>query len=409
MTSLMFTDCFASTTSHPSRPNGAFLPRRWIEQLSLRSTASVRGHTCILSIRSSSSDTAMVIYEFPVTLKIIDEIRTDVIKMKKSIGAVPGLAVVLLGDSNYSESYESYEVPCMLVQMKSFEVRLAKDSSEEEVFKSISRLNDDPCVHGIIVPPRLLPSMQHMDEKIVNAISAEKDANGFHPLNIGRLAMRGREPFFAPCAPKGYIEVLHRYNIEIKGKRAVVIGRSNDFGIPIALLLQREDATVTIIHSETKNPEEITRQADIVISDIGKPNMVRGSWIKPGAVVINIGTHLVRDPNAPEGFRIVGDICYEEVCKVASAITPFEGGPGFLTLTMLLSNVLTSAKRFHNFIQMMRKNMYVDGSNKETINLDKITARLKKLSYGRSSDHCDIALVARNVCGGLYNGINSMN
>ncbi|CAL9232630.1 unnamed protein product [Arabidopsis halleri] len=129
-----------------------------------------------------------------------------------------------------------------------------------------------------------------MDEQnILNAVSIEKDVDGFHPLNIGRLAMRGREPLFVPCTPKGCIELLHRYNIEIKKKRAVVIGRSNIVGMPAALLLQREDATVSIIHSRTKNPEEITRQADILISAVGNPNMVRGSWIKPGAVIIDVG------------------------------------------------------------------------------------------------------------------------
>ncbi|CAF1948720.1 unnamed protein product [Brassica napus] len=139
-------------------------------------------------------------------------------------------------------------------------------------------------------------------------------------------------------------------NIEIKGKRAVVIGRSNTFGMPAALLLQREDATVTIIHSKTKNPQDITRQADIIISAVGKPNMVRGSWIKPGAVIVDVGISFVRDRNAPGGFRWVGDICYEEACEVASAFITDVGGDGLLESDMLLSNTLTSAKRIHNFL-----------------------------------------------------------
>ncbi|CAN4111636.1 unnamed protein product [Withania somnifera] len=191
---------------------------------------------------------------------------------------------------------------------------------------------------------------QHMDEqKILNAVCIEKDVDGFHPLNIGRLAMRGREPLFVPCTPKGCIELLHRYNVEIKGKKAVVIGRSNIVGTPAALLLQREDATVSIIHSRTKDPEEIARQADIIISAVGKPNMVRGSWIKPGAVIIDVGINPVEDTTNPRGYRLVGDVCYEEACKIASVITPVPGGVGPMTIAMLLSNTLLSAKRIHNF------------------------------------------------------------
>ncbi|KNA15028.1 hypothetical protein SOVF_101840 isoform B [Spinacia oleracea] len=190
----------------------------------------------------------------------------------------------------------------------------------------------------------------HMnEEKILNAVGIEKDVDGFHPLNIGRLAMRGREPLFVPCTPKGCIELLHRYGIQIKGKKAVVIGRSNIVGMPAALLLQREDATVTIVHSRTNNPEDIIRDADIIISAVGQANMVRGSWIKPGAVIIDVGINPVEDPESPRGYRLVGDVCYEEVVKVASAVTPVPGGVGPMTIAMLLSNTLSSAKRMHNF------------------------------------------------------------
>lgn len=280
--------------------------------------------------------------------KIRDEITIEVSRMKESIGVIPGLAVILVGDRKDSATYvRNKKKACDSVGIKSFEVRLAEDSSEEEVLKSVSGFNDDPSVHGILVQ---LPLPSHMDEQnILNAVSIEKDVDGFHPLNIGRLAMRGREPLFVPCTPKGCIELLHRYNIEIKGKRAVVIGRSNIVGMPAALLLQREDATVSIIHSRTKNPEEITREADIIISAVGQPNMVRGSWIKPGAVLIDVGINPVEDPSAARGYRLVGDICYEEASKVASAITPVPGGVGPMTIAMLLSNTLTSAKRIHNF------------------------------------------------------------
>ncbi|CAH8273619.1 unnamed protein product [Arabidopsis lyrata] len=309
----MFTDCSSSTTSrliHLNSLNGAFLPRPCFGQLSLRTTAST--WRCTLSIRSSSSPSAIVINGKAEAKNIRDDIKIEVSRMKESIGVVP-----------------------------------AEDSSEEEVLKSVSGFNDDPSVHGILVQ---LPLPSHMDEQsILNAVSIEKDVDGFHPLNIGGLAMRGREPLFLPCTPKGCIELLHRYKIDIIGKRAVVLGRSNIVGMPAALLLQREDATVTIIHSRTINPEEITRQADIIIAAVGQPNMVRGSWIKPGAVVIDVGIKRVEDPSAAHGYRWVGDVCYEEASKVASAITPVPGGVGPMTIAMLLSNTFTSAKRFHNF------------------------------------------------------------
>ncbi|AEE81908.1 putative tetrahydrofolate synthase [Arabidopsis thaliana] len=309
----MFTDCSSSTTSrliHLYNRNGVFLPRPSVSQFSLRTTAST--WRCTLSIRSSSSPSAIVIDGKAEAKKIRDDIKIEVSRMKESIGVVP-----------------------------------AEDSSEEEVLKYVSGFNDDPSVHGVLVQ---LPLPSHMDEQnILNAVSIEKDVDGFHPLNIGRLAMRGREPLFVPCTPKGCIELLHRYNIEFKGKRAVVIGRSNIVGMPAALLLQKEDATVSIIHSRTMNPEELTRQADILISAVGKPNMVRGSWIKPGAVLIDVGIKPVEDPSAAGGERLVGDICYVEASKIASAITPVPGDVGPMTIAMLLSNTLTSAKRIHNF------------------------------------------------------------
>ncbi|XP_010456259.1 PREDICTED: bifunctional protein FolD 4, chloroplastic isoform X2 [Camelina sativa] len=315
MASMMFTDCSSSTTSrlfHLNRRNGTSLLRQCVGQLRFQTTASGRG-----CIRSSSSP-------------------------------ISAISVILVGDRKDSATYvRNKKKACDSVGIKSFEVCVAEDSSEEEVLRSVSGFNDDPSVHGILVQ---LPLPSHMDEQnILNAVSIEKDVDGFHPLNIGRLAMRGREPLFVPCTPKGCIELLHRYNIGIKGKRAVVIGRSNIVGMPAALLLQREDATVTIIHSRTKNPEEITREADIIISAVGQANMVRGSWIKPGAVIIDVGINPVEDSSAARGYRLVGDICYEEASKVASAITPVPGGVGPMTIAMLLSNTLKSAKRIHNF------------------------------------------------------------
>ncbi|XP_061373547.1 bifunctional protein FolD 4, chloroplastic-like [Gastrolobium bilobum] len=291
---------------------------------------------------------AMVIDGKSVAKQIRDEITAEVSRMKEAIGVTPGLAVILVGDRKDSATYvRNKKKACESVGINSLEANLAEDSTEQEVLNHIADFNDDPSVHGILVQ---LPLPSHMDEQnILNAVRIENDVDGFHPLNIGRLAMRGREPLFVPCTPKGCIELLHRYGVPIKGKRAVVIGRSNIVGMPAALLLQREDATVSIVHSKTSNPEEITRQADIIISAVGQPNMVRGSWIKPGAVIIDVGINPVEDPNSPRGYRLVGDVCYEEASKVASAITPVPGGVGPMTIAMLLQNTLLSAMRIHNF------------------------------------------------------------
>ncbi|TYJ15937.1 hypothetical protein E1A91_A10G216500v1 [Gossypium mustelinum] len=320
--------------------NTPTLPRA----LSLHAPRSSRFITASMAAEPS----AKVIDGKSVAKQIREEISAEVTKLKEAIGVVPGLAVILVGDRKDSATYvRNKKKACESVGINSFEVNLPDDASEQEVLKYILDFNGDPSVHGILVQ---LPLPSHMNEQnILNAVTIEKDVDGFHPLNIGHLAMRGSEPLFVPCTPKGCIELLHRYGVDIKGKRAVVIGRSNIVGMPAALLLQREDATVTIVHSRTKNPEEITRQADIIISAVGQPNMVRGSWIKPGAVIIDVGINPVEDATSPRGYRLVGDVCYDEACKIAAAVTPVPGGVGPMTIAMLLSNTVSSAKRAYNF------------------------------------------------------------
>ncbi|CAI0445008.1 unnamed protein product [Linum tenue] len=338
---------------------GAIYLRRFVGSLHVGRCGSNPTHVKTLRLRSNPPKTITVTEaEVAASAKIIDgkmvakeirdEITTEVSRMKDAIGVVPGLAVMLIGERKDSATYvRNKKKACESVGINSFEVRLPEDSAETEVLKFISDFNDDPAVHGILVQ---LPLPKHMNEQnILNAVSIEKDVDGFHPLNIGRLAMRGREPSFVPCTPKGCIELLHRYGFQIKGKKAVVIGRSNIVGMPAALLLQREDATVTIVHSRTQNPEQIVKEADIVISAVGQPDMVRGTWLKPGAVVIDVGINPVEDATCPRGYRLVGDVCYEEARKVVSAITPVPGGVGPMTIAMLLSNTLSSAKRIHNF------------------------------------------------------------
>eukprot|EP00249_Psilotum_nudum_P018762 c26953_g1_i1 orf=806-1390(+) len=193
----------------------------------------------------------------------------------------------------------------------------------------------------------------------MGAVSIDKDVDGFHPLNIGRLAMRGKMPLFVPCTPKGCIELLLRTGVEIKGKHAVVIGRSNVVGMPVALLLLRHQATVTVVHSYTPHPAEVTRRADIVIAAVGVAHLVRGDWIKPGAVVIDVGINAVEDESRKAGYRLVGDVCYREACMIASAITPVPGGVGPMTIAMLLSNTLDSAKRTFGFVDQVTTHQWM--------------------------------------------------
>ncbi|XP_077236960.1 bifunctional protein FolD 1, mitochondrial-like isoform X2 [Tasmannia lanceolata] len=283
---------------------------------------------------------------------IAEEIRSgisdEVRRMKDTIGMVPGLAVVLVGQRKDSQAYVRNKIKaCQEVGITSIMAEFPQDCAENEVLCAISKFNGDPSVHGILVQ---LPLPQHMDEeKVLNTVNLEKDVDGFHPLNMGNLAMRGRDPLFIPCTPKGCIELLLRSGVEIMGKRAAVIGRSNIVGIPTSLLLQRHHATVSIIHAFTRNPEEITREADIVISAVGVANLVRGYWLKPGAVVIDVGTNPIEDLSSEHGYRLIGDVCYEEALQVASAITPVPGGVGPMTIAMLLSNTLDSAKRAYRF------------------------------------------------------------
>jgi methylenetetrahydrofolate dehydrogenase (NADP+) / methenyltetrahydrofolate cyclohydrolase len=206
----------------------------------------------------------------------------------------------------------------------------------------VKELNDNPNVNGILVQ---LPLPSGLDEeRVLNTISLEKDVDGFHPINIGRLAQKGRDPLFVPCTPYGCIYLLKEAGVKIKGANAVVLGRSNIVGMPAALLLVREDATVTVCHSRTQNLPEVVRQADILIAAIGRAEMVRGDWIKPGAAVIDVGINRIDDPNHPKGSRLVGDVCYPEALETAGYITPVPGGVGPMTIAMLLNNTVRAAK-----------------------------------------------------------------
>lgn len=275
---------------------------------------------------------------------IRSEIASEVLHLSNKYGKVPGLAVVIVGCRKDSQSYVSMKrKACAEVGIKSFDVDLPEQVSEAELISKVHELNAHPDVHGILVQ---LPLPKHInEEKVLSEISIEKDVDGFHPLNIGKLAMKGREPLFLPCTPKGCLELLSRSGISIKGKKAVVVGRSNIVGLPVSLLLLKADATVTVVHSHTHDPESIIREADIIIAAAGQAMMVKGSWIKPGAAVIDVGTNAVDDPSRKSGYRLVGDVDFHEACKVAGWVTPVPGGVGPMTVAMLLKNTLEGAKR----------------------------------------------------------------
>ncbi|GAB2215136.1 hypothetical protein Droror1_Dr00019513 [Drosera rotundifolia] len=296
------------------------------------------------SLNQIDGRTGAVINGKAIAAEIESRIADEVRSMKNSIGKVPGLAVISVGQRREGQSYVRNKIrACDDAGMRVEVAELPEFCEEDEVNSTLSSFNEDPSFHGVIVQ---LPLPWHLnDMKVLSMIQLEKDVDGLHPLNIGNLAMRGREPLFIPCTAKGCIELLLRSGVEIMGKKAVVIGRSNIVGLPTYLLLQRHHATVTLLHAFSKYPEKITREADIVVAAVGVPNLVRKSWLKPGAIVIDVGTNPIEDPSCEHGYSLTGDVCYEEALPVVSAITPVPGGVGPITVAMLLLNTLESAKR----------------------------------------------------------------
>jgi 5,10-methylene-tetrahydrofolate dehydrogenase/methenyl tetrahydrofolate cyclohydrolase len=231
---------------------------------------------------------------------------------------------------------------CEELGIRSIGHKLPAETSQAELLKLVTELNADPEVNGILVQ---LPLPRHINEEaILNAIDLEKDVDGFHPVNIGRLAMKGRDPLFIPCTPYGVMVMLEESGVKISGAEAVVLGRSNIVGLPVAMLLQKADATVTICHSRTKDLAFHLRRADIVVAAIGRTEMVTGDMLKPGAVVIDVGINQKEDPTRKSGYRLVGDVDFESASQVAGAITPVPGGVGPMTIAMLMRNTLHAAE-----------------------------------------------------------------
>jgi 5,10-methylene-tetrahydrofolate dehydrogenase/methenyl tetrahydrofolate cyclohydrolase len=288
--------------------------------------------------------TAQLIDGKGIAKAIQEKLTQKVTQLKEQHGIVPGLATVLVGDNPASQTYVRMKRKrCAEIGIRSVGHELPADTPQEEVERLILELNQDPAIHGILVQ---LPLPDHLDEEaVLNTVSLTKDVDGFHPVNIGRLAMKGRQPMFTPCTPAGIIELIDRTGVAIEGKEAVVLGRSNIVGLPVAMLLLKRNATITICHSRTQDLPEVTRRADILIAAVGRAEMVKADWVKPGAVVIDVGINRVDDASRKRGYRLVGDVDFEAVKDVAGHITPVPGGVGPMTIAMLLSNTVASASR----------------------------------------------------------------
>jgi 5,10-methylene-tetrahydrofolate dehydrogenase/methenyl tetrahydrofolate cyclohydrolase len=283
------------------------------------------------------------------------EIKEEVTALVSSTNITPGLAVVLVGNRTDSATYVRMKIKaCEEVGIQSFKTEFGADVTEEELIAKVVELNNNPAVHGILVQ---LPLPGHIHEqKVLDTILPDKDVDGLHPLNLAKLAHTNTHgskvkfdlktlPYHAACTPQGCIELIERSGISIEGKEAVVIGRSNIVGIPVSLLLLQKNATVTIVHSRTKDAAAVVKRADIVVAAVGRAEMVKGDWIKPGATVIDVGINSVDDPSSKKGYKLVGDVDFASAKEVAGKITPVPGGVGPMTIAMLLRNTLQGARR----------------------------------------------------------------
>lgn len=279
-----------------------------------------------------------------LALQIKDEIANEVRQLTSTGKRAPHLAAVIVGTDGASQTYvANKEKSSHEVGFTSSVYRMSESTTEQQLLESIDFLNNDPDIDGFIVQ---LPLPKHINEqRIINAISPEKDVDGFTPINIGRMVLG--EDCFVPATPMGICTLLKRYNIETAGKHCVVIGRSNIVGTPAANLLSRKgfDCTVTMCHSKTRNLAEITRQADILVVAIGKPEFITADMVKPEAVVIDVGIHRVADASKKSGYRIIGDVKHSEVDSLCSWVTPVPGGVGPLTIVSLLENTLKAYKK----------------------------------------------------------------
>lgn len=289
--------------------------------------------------------TARLILGKDVSAEVYEDLRGRIAALKER-GVTPGLAVILVGDDPASQVYVRKKGEmCEELGMRSTIIRMPEETTQEELLARIAELNADPSVHGFLVQ---LPLPPQIDESaVIDAISPAKDVDCFHPYNVGKL-LTGN-PDFKPATPAGVQQMLRSAGVETRGSHVVVVGRSNIVGKPMAALMMQKgdgaDATVTVVHSRTRDLAEITRTADILVVAIGSPRFVTADMVKPGAVVIDVGTNRVEDPTHPKGSRLVGDVDFDSVKEVASAITPVPGGVGPMTICMLMANAVRAAEK----------------------------------------------------------------
>lgn len=341
--------------SYGSRPSttidiAAFVPST--PQVSSRSFASSSNRR--VNPNNMSAELAKDIDGKAIAAQIRAELKVRV----ADLPSPPGLAVILVGSRRDSQTYvRMKKKACEEVGLASFGFDYPDTATELEILEKVQELNRDDRVHGILVQ---LPLPSHIDEsKVIQSVSPAKDVDGLHPLNTASLCSTGTHvgveklnwkdmssvPFHIPCTPQGCIELLDRSGVDLKGKNAAVIGRSNLVGLPVAMLLMHRDATVTIVHSKTVNAAEVVRNADVIVAAVGRAEMVKKEWIKQGAVVVDVGINTVDDTSSKKGYRLVGDVDYAAVKEVAGQITPVPGGVGPMTIAMLVRNTVNSCVR----------------------------------------------------------------
>ena len=290
--------------------------------------------------------TARLIDGTAAAATVLARVREARERLRSERGIVPGLAVVLLGDDPASRVYvRNKSLKAEECGFHSEQHSLPPATSEAELLELIERLNGDPAIHGILVQ---LPLPQHIDDsEVLLAVHPDKDVDGFHPINVGRLAAGARDQALVPCTPAGCVILAkHALGADLSGLEAVVVGRSNIVGKPVAQLLLAEHCTVTVCHSRTRNLPEVCRRGDILVAAVGRPQMVKGDWVKPGACVIDVGINRVAAPERGDGkTKIVGDVDFEAARRRAGAITPVPGGVGPMTIAMLMANTVTAAAR----------------------------------------------------------------
>jgi methylenetetrahydrofolate dehydrogenase (NADP+)/methenyltetrahydrofolate cyclohydrolase len=281
-----------------------------------------------------------------ISAEVKQEIAAEVEQIKKEGGKTPHLAAIIVGHDGASETYVAAKVKaCHAVGFKSSEIKFEDDITEEELLEEIRKVNENDDIDGLIVQ---LPLPKHISEtKVIETIRPEKDVDGFHPMNVGKMV--ASLPTYLPATPAGIVELIKRYKIETSGKNCVVIGRSNIVGTPMSVLMSRKaeygDCTVTLCHSRTKNIAEITREADIVIVALGMKEFLTGDMVKEGAVIVDVGIHRVKSDKTKSGWKLLGDVKFDEVAPKASYITPVPGGVGPMTIVSLLQNTLLASKK----------------------------------------------------------------